>query len=204
MIHAWYRIGTTFSDTGEIKTQSDFIYRLKDLAKQCEFTNSDEVVRILFLIHNRHSEVKQELLKCVTKDTTLIQCLEYARSVEDNLLSVELSRYVEKAQPSTSTTDVHAVDKKKVKSKLRHRDVTPARRKPGSYDDDDKPKCDKCGLIHKPKECPAFGKRCYRCGKDNHYARLCHKTSKKMDEIEYQSDYDDIQFDSIDTSAWDD
>ena len=35
MIHVWYRIGTTFSDTGEIKTQSDFMYRLKDLAKQC-------------------------------------------------------------------------------------------------------------------------------------------------------------------------
>ena len=131
MIHAWYRIGTMFSDTGEIKTQSDFMYRLKDLAKQCEFTNSDEVVKFLFPIHNRHSEVKQELLKCVTKDTTLIQCLEYARSVEGNLQSVELSKYVEKVQPSTSTTDVHAVDKKKVKSKLRHHDVTPARQKTG-------------------------------------------------------------------------
>ena len=131
IIHAWYRIGTMFSDTGEIKTQSDFMYRLKDLAKQCEFTNSDEVVKFLFLIHNRHSEVKQELLKHVTKDTTLIQCLEYARSVEGNLQSVELSKYVGKMQPSTSTTDVHAVDKMKVKSKLRHCDVTPARQKTG-------------------------------------------------------------------------
>ena len=118
-----------FSDTGEIKTQSDFMYRLKDLAKQCEFTNSDEVVKFLFLIHNRHSEVKQEFLKCVTKDTTLIQCLEYACSVEGNLQSVEMSKYIEKAQPSTSTTDVHAVNKRKVKSKLRHHDVTPARQK---------------------------------------------------------------------------
>ena len=127
MIHAWYGIGTTFSDTGEIKTQSDFMYRLKDLSKQCEFTNSDEMVKFLFLIHNRHSEVKQELIECVTKGTTLIQCLEYARSVEGNLQSVELSKYVENAQPSTSTTDVHAVNKRKVKSKSRYRDVTPAR-----------------------------------------------------------------------------
>ena len=50
MIHAWYRIGTTFSDSTDIKTQSDFMYRLKDLTKQCEFTNSDEVVKFLFLI----------------------------------------------------------------------------------------------------------------------------------------------------------
>ena len=72
MMHAWYRIGTIFSDS--CKTQSHFMYQLKDLGKQCEFTNSDEVVKFLFLIHNKHSEVKQELLKCVTKDTTLGQC----------------------------------------------------------------------------------------------------------------------------------
>ena len=98
-----------FSDTGEIKTLSDFMYRL---------TNSDEVVKFLFLIHNRHSEVQQELLKHVTKDKTLMQCLEYAHSVEGNLQSVKLSKYIEKAQASTSTIDVYAVNKKKVKSKF--------------------------------------------------------------------------------------
>ena len=158
------------------------------------------MVKFLFLIHNKHSEVKQELLKCVTKDTTLGQCLEYARNIEGNLQSVKLSKYVEKAQPSVSITDVHAVDKRRVKPKCY--DVTPAKQNSGGCDD--KPKCDKCGLIHKPKECPAFGKRCYRCGKDNHYARLCRKTSKKVDEIEYQGDYSDIQFDPIHTSGWDD
>ena len=55
MIHAWYRIGTMFSDSSEIKTQSDSMYRLKDLTSQCEFTNSDEVVEFLFLIHNKHN-----------------------------------------------------------------------------------------------------------------------------------------------------
>ena len=75
-------IGTTFSDSTDIKTQSDFMYRLKDLAKQCTFTNSDEVVNFLFLIHNKHAEVKQELLKHVTKETTLGQCLEFAHNIE--------------------------------------------------------------------------------------------------------------------------
>ena len=58
MIHVWYRIGSTFSDSSEIKTQSDFMCGLKSLTSQCEFTNSDEVVKFLFLIHNKHSEVK--------------------------------------------------------------------------------------------------------------------------------------------------
>ena len=96
MIHAWYRIETMFSDSSEIKTQSEFMYRLKDLAKQCEFTNSDVVIKFLFLIHNKHTEVKEELFKCVTKDTTLGQCLEYAHNIEGNLQSVELSSMLTK------------------------------------------------------------------------------------------------------------
>ena len=62
---------------------------------------------------------------------------------------------MEKAQPSVSATEanIHAVDKRKVKTK--QCDVTPARKNNGGCDGDDKPKC---GLIHKPKECPAFGK----------------------------------------------
>ena len=127
IIHAWYRIGSTFSDSNEIKTQSDFMYWLKDFAIQCEFTYADEAVKFLLIIHNKHSEVKQELLKHVTKDTTLGQCLEYTHNIEGNLQSVELSKYVEKAQPSVSANaaNVHAVDKRRVKPK--QCDVTPAR-----------------------------------------------------------------------------
>ena len=58
MIHAWYHIGTTFNDSTDIQTQLDFMHRLKDLAKQCEFTNSDEVVKFPFLIHNKHAKAK--------------------------------------------------------------------------------------------------------------------------------------------------
>ena len=83
------------------------MYGLKDLAEQCEFTNSDEVIKFLFLIHNKHTYVIQELLKCVTKDTTLGQCLEYDCNIEGNLQSVKLSKYVKKAQPSVSTTKVN-------------------------------------------------------------------------------------------------
>ena len=129
------------------------MYRLKDLTSQCEFTNVDEV-KFLFLIHNKHSEVKQELLKCVTEDTTLGQCLQYTCNIEGNLKSFELSKYVEKAQLSVSATKVHAVDKRKIKPK--RCDVTPARQNSGSCDE--KPKCDKWGLMHKPKKYPAFGK----------------------------------------------
>ena len=126
MIHVWYRIGTTFSNSDGITSQSKFMYRLKDLAQQCEFTNSDEIVKFLFLIYNKHSNVRQELLKHVQKETTLNQCLEYAHSVEGNLQLVELSRYIDKMPQSNypNNAEIHALDKKKFKQKCC--DVTPA------------------------------------------------------------------------------
>ena len=107
--------------------------------------------------------------------------------------------------PQTSNTDVsvNVVDARK--KKPRRCDVTTARQKTGDCDNNS-PKCDKCGLIHKPKKCPAFGKQCYRCGKDNHYARLCHR-AKKVAEIE--QDYDGVdlhrinpEHDQYDDSKW--
>ena len=73
---------------------------------------------------------------------------------------------MEKAQLSVSATEanLHAVDKRKLKPKPKQCDVTPARQNWWGCDYE-KPKCDKCGLIHKPKESPAFRKQCYKCGK---------------------------------------
>ena len=33
--------------------------------------------------------------------------------------------------------------------------------------------CRNCGQAHPPGSCPAHGKRCYKCGRDNHLARMC-------------------------------
>ena len=39
--------------------------------------------------------------------------------------------------------------------------------------------CDKCGLKHPRKQCPAYGKQCLNCGKHSHFARFC-KGKKKV------------------------
>ena len=135
-------------------------------------------------------------MKHVTKETTLGQCLEYTCNIGWNLQSVELSKYVDKIQVS-STGSVDAVNKKKT----RRCDVTPVRQNT----EDEKPKCNKCGLKHKPKDCPAFSRVCYHCGKEGHYSRLCHVKAKgivkKVAEIEYEG-YDFDGVDQSDDSNW--
>ena len=97
---------------------------------------------------------------------------------------MELSKYVDKVQVGSTgsvTSNIDAVTKKKT----RRHDVTPARQNM----EDEKLKCDKCGLKHKPKDCLAFGKVCYHCRKQVHYSRLSRVKAKgiakKVAELEY-------------------
>ena len=37
----------------------------------------------------------------------------------------------------------------------------------------------KCDLKHPPSKYPAYGEACYKCGKKNHFSRICGKLAKK-------------------------
>ena len=77
MIHSWYNLGALHSH--HCKDQADFMSQLRSLANDCAFTNADEVVKFLFLIHNSHKRVQDQLLKDVTKDSSLTDCLQSVR-----------------------------------------------------------------------------------------------------------------------------
>ena len=137
-------------------------------------------------------------MKHVTKETTLGQCLEYTCNIEGNFQSVKSSKYVDRIQVSSTgsvTSNIDAVNKKKT----RRHDVKPARQNT----EDEKPKCDKCSLKHKPKDCPAFGKVCYHCGKEGHYSRLCHVKAKGIAKKVAELEYEDYDFDGVETQHHD-
>ena len=77
MIHSWYNLGALHSH--HCKDQADFMSQLHSLSKDCAFINADEVVKFLFLIHNSHKRVQAQLLKDVTKNSSLTGCLLSAR-----------------------------------------------------------------------------------------------------------------------------
>ena len=50
--------------------------------------------------------------------------------------------------------------------------------------------CRNCGKSHQPRQCPAYGATCNKCGKQNHYARMCRtgQTRKTVHEIDTELD----------------
>ena len=52
--------------------------------------------------------------------------------------------------------------------------------------------CGKCGKSHPVKECPAFGKKCFKCDKKNHFTKF--RKSKKIHAVDKASTDDEPLF----------
>ena len=80
IIHSWYNLEALYSH--HCKDQADFMS-----------TNADEVLKFLFLIHNSHKCVQDQLLKDVTKDSSFKDCLQSARGVEAHIQTEKLAQH---------------------------------------------------------------------------------------------------------------
>ena len=97
--------------------------------------------------------------------------LGYAHLVEGHQHSEHLSKvYLDSVKPSNKTVD--AVDKK-AKRKFQGGSKSQQNSKFRSQSRDNKKGCHNCGSKHQPKHCPAFGKECYHCKKENHFSNMC-------------------------------
>ena len=90
VFHSWYMLGSIYSN--QFKTQSDFYNHLQCVAKECNFSNSEEVVKFLFLTHNNNTHVCEDLLKEMKEDTSLATMLNIVQISEGTIHSEELSK----------------------------------------------------------------------------------------------------------------
>ena len=40
--------------------------------------------------------------------------------------------------------------------------------------------CSKCSTSHPPRDCPAFSKKCHKCGRKNHFSTCCRSTQRSQ------------------------
>ena len=83
-----------------------FYNHLQCVAKESNFSASDEIVKFLFLTHNNNTRVCEDLLKDMKEDTTLTTMINIAHVSEGTIHSEELSKqYLETIKVSNKQID---------------------------------------------------------------------------------------------------
>lgn len=136
-----------------------YVTQLKTLAAACEFDNQEEtLIRDRVVLGLRDSALQERLLR--EPQLSLKKALEFVRATE---VSREQSKTIQ--EPSSSAVNVV---KKKTFSK---HDPKPPQ---NEYN------CNKCGRVHKKRECPAYNKLCNNCKQKNHFALMCKNKRKNL------------------------
>ena len=155
----------------------DYVTVLKRLAKECEFgTLSDGLLRDRIVCGVKDNTVRELLLR-ETK-LTLDKSLEICRASE--MATKEMNKLIrENVAESISVDLVSKRSRKPYKSQ-----ASPSLNADSDNHRNYGRKCKFCGNSHKFKKvhCPAWGKTCSRCDKDNHFA-ICCPNFKRVSEI---------------------
>ena len=143
----------------EEETFDSFYADLQRLIKTCNYcdTCNDSLLKDRIVLGIRDSQTQKDLLK--TSDLNLKKCVDICKASE----------------------------KATLQNKELKNDVTVNKLKPSNIDKNYKGKreyelkeCRYCGNKHvfSRNKCPAYGKKCSKCGYKNHFAALCHAMPK--------------------------
>ena len=129
-----------------------FATRLRKIGTNCEFHNLDTEIKSAIIQGCQSKRLRRFALR--ENALTLDSLIAKARSLE---ASEREATGMERGLQDESVQNVHS---KNVRSSAHHLPTT---------------KCRNCGLTwpHKTAPCPAKGQACRKCGKPNHFARVC-------------------------------
>ena len=131
-----------------------WLTELRIIASNCEFgTSTDRQLRDKILFGTNDDTARQRMLE--EDNLTLAKAINICHSME----AAKTQLRVMTTRSKTDTVTVHELHNEG-KSKA----VRPSRFA----------NCRNCGTFkHQPRQCPAYDKTCYKCGKRNHFAAVC-------------------------------
>lgn len=179
-----------------VETFSDFVVRLENQARFCDFSREqreEEFVQALLRrsvpsISGKLYEMSDFLGNDLERIINHGKHLDYIRAEAEEARTP----FDEGPQSNVPERDSYAADVKTVNAIQKWKQVS----RKDEYDrrkhvdrrsdtgDSDRRKrtwdsrqlnrsCQKCGKVHGPRECKAFRAKCYNCGKLNHFAEFC-------------------------------
>ena len=144
------------------ETVDQFVTRLKNKVKSCDYESVDDIVRDKFVFSIRDLAVRERLLR----DENLT--LEKARASEASKEQIKAMAPKEnmKSNENPSLNEIRYGGKQKKNSS----------RQPGSGPESVQGNSKFCGSSHSWGSCPAFGKTCGYCQRKDHFAFImCRK-----------------------------
>ena len=172
VMQSWYQLGSLYSSN--CKDQSEFMARIKELVKEGAFTQQEEIIKFLFVIHNTNDKVREYLIDKADPTKTCSDFLNLARSVESMVQTETMSKQLLQNVGKLSVSSVGQAKGQRQrsfsKSKQGDRNRPSSGRRSQSQNQST---CGKCGKRHPPRKCPAYGQNCRRCGAKGHYAKCC-------------------------------
>ena len=155
------------------ETTDAYHARLRTLAKYCDFSNVDAELKSHIIQTCNLMRLRRRAL--ADSEMTLKVLLDTARAMET---SERQSKVIEMgfAEHETDKRIVSRVVKQPHPSKQSMHQHTAKQTKPSTQ------VCRNCGLLYPHQggkmQCPAWGKTCFACNKQNHFQRQCQGTNK--------------------------
>ncbi len=174
------------------ETLNQYFGRLKSIAASCQFTEVDKEIKTQIIHGCRSHKLRIKALSEPTWD--LNKVLSVGRAME---LSEEQAADIERAEHAVNRVAARPSRAPKQKHKA-HTRQKPQRQNP-------KKKCWNCGRDW-PHEggqtnCPAFGKTCSKCGKQNHFSSECRSRNEHVRSVDKHCDQVDETEDDTESES---
>uniref|UniRef100_A0A8C2B8P6 ribonuclease H n=1 Tax=Cyprinus carpio TaxID=7962 RepID=A0A8C2B8P6_CYPCA len=170
---------TRVQDPGENIDQ--FVTDLRTKARSCEYGDlCDSLIKDRIVVGIRDDQIRAKLLR--TMDLDLPKAVSICRAAEASRTQMD------KLQTPQAEYVVNEV--KGERAKKSQTSFVTSRRQNMIQD------CKYCGRDHQRRKCPAYGEKCKKCGKMNHFSSKCmsktlsYATKKPIHMVEEHSDSD--------------
>ena len=175
-----------------------FITDIKNKAKSCNFEALESsLVRDQIVIGVRDIKLKERLLREPNLDLPKTEKLCYAaEAVQRQMKNITVGEK-NNGSGGVRVDDIHQSKSRFAARNQAHASSSARGGKFGkSYQHDYR----NCGTKHQPRKCPAYGMKCSKCGKFNHYSSCCYsnQNSKKVDVVTQDIQHGDSSTDSGD------
>ena len=157
----------------ENETVDQYITTLRRLAQTCNFCAClrDSLIRDRLVLGINNNNIQKKLLQ--DRKLTLTKAIDICRSSEKTKQQVKNIS----ADNATNEAEINAFVNNKTEAGSRERGRVGVDRRDGGPN---QIRCRYCGTTHQRKKelCPAFGSRCNKCGRENHFAKVCMRKEK--------------------------